>query len=561
MAASRRTANASKLPAWCLQKVSLSFSTEFKDDSEEWPQGEYKGRFYKSEAADGTWQAHGYYYNDRLGLRNYMFYWDDSVSYRQEVIETGEVLRAGCLAPDSVMPLLSAVKDAIELADPVAGDELVGVDVSATCEGGQTYVLRYDGDDFIMCDVMSSGGGISAFFGETFETVITEFKTGDDATVVLTEAPVDKDGNVLECPKLVSSHASTQDGESSRSLRSLPQRPSDEPAWWQQAVAARGRQLAGSKTCVFMHGAGYDSDQSTSTTSFTSYWGNAHTSALAGSHCSSVKFIRRDTVNRAWDDLALQQHFCDVAAGGHNNNGIGDTWVFSHDFGSLVVAGAIDSGLCHFQSSSKWHQISSPWAGTFTQSVLSWGCQNFPNGDTAWEDLNNQLKFCTGSGTSRSVSAAWASMLPTYTGPRQSFSAITSSLLHNNVDGGMCGHDAWGISSNSCLNDIQSTLLNYFEDNDGITKTATCKTGAPSNNQYWVRCRCLRLVASLPPLTRVCGIRRVVHTRATSTMPTSTSSIRRAATETERLARTRSRAASSGTRVKRLSSKVPACCV
>mmetsp|Transcript_167523 Transcript_167523/g.407270 ORF Transcript_167523/g.407270 Transcript_167523/m.407270 type:complete len:598 (+) Transcript_167523:84-1877(+) len=475
------------------ERVSLEFTSNFKDDNEYWGQGEYTGAFFKEEQDDGTWAAHGYYYSDREGVRSYMFYWDDSVSYRQEVLETGEVLRAGCLSSHSIMPEMTALRDSLSLAEPVASEDIVGVDVSATCENGQSYVVRFEGDDFILCDVLSTDGSIEALFGENFETVVTKFHMGDKAVHVLNEAPVDMDGNVLECPKLSTArHDHADDADHSRALRSdgAPMRSEAEiSSWWKETEEAKhGRRLSGSKTCVFMHGAGYTSDEAVDTTSFTQYWGNAHTHATNGNHCSAskLKFIRRDTTSRSWDDLTLQQHFCDVAAGGHSGQTISDTWVFSHDFGSLVVAGAIQSGLCSFASSSKWHQIDSPWDGANSEASATAGCQNFPDGDASWEDLNNQLGFCSGTGTDRTPTQAWLSMAPTFVGDRQSFSSITSTLRHNNINGGMCGHDPYGISSNCCLAYMASSdVLNLNSYNDGVLETSNCKLGEHSSSTTW----------------------------------------------------------------------------
>lgn len=442
-----------------------------------WSQGTYHGAFFKEEQEDGSWRGDGFYYFERLGLRTTVTYFDNAVSYRQTNASTGEFLRGGCLRPNATMPTMVELQAAADEAQTVEASSTMQTHLPSVCDGTEVLVVGLAEQSFIVCrsSADTTGAIIGAVVGDGFQAIVSAYEAGGDAKSVVELAPTDGDGHPFECEELQPASVRT------RQLRATASRAELAPWWSVPPFRSHTRRLTGSKTCVFMHGAGVSSDGDVDTESFEEYWGAAHTYAAAGGSCGELKFIRRQTIDRAWDDRLLQEHFCDVAAGGHSGESITDTLVFSHSFGSLVVAGAIETDMCTFDTrTSKWFQIGGLWGGGLTNDALEWICAQVWRGDVAWQDLNDQMGFCTHDGGS----LAWQSTFSSYHGIRQSMSDITKTLLHRNVRGGMCGNDAFGVSNNAALPNLRDRMaLSWYS--DGVVETWDCESGEQSDFTFW----------------------------------------------------------------------------
>merc|ERR1712060_641171 len=118
--------------------------------------------------------------------------------------------------------------------------------------------------------------------------------------------------------------------------------------------------------CVFLHGCGMPNTSPPTTSDTDKYWGGDDNIIKATPYCSSRIFLHQNTQKRGWDDVDLQEAVCDATVGeGGSDKVIRNTIIISHSMGNNIFAGALQRGLCSFDSaSSQWISIQAPWLGS-----------------------------------------------------------------------------------------------------------------------------------------------------------------------------------------------------
>eukprot|EP01089_Gocevia_fonbrunei_P018597 TRINITY_DN632_c0_g1_i2.p1 TRINITY_DN632_c0_g1~~TRINITY_DN632_c0_g1_i2.p1 ORF type:complete len:281 (-),score=46.28 TRINITY_DN632_c0_g1_i2:109-951(-) len=221
-----------------------------------------------------------------------------------------------------------------------------------------------------------------------------------------------------------------------------------------------------SKECVFLHGSG-GNETAPPRTTFPSYWGYVQNFVP---QCSSSIFIIQETITRKFDDPKLMAAYCDLAVSGSSgktraelNGIISNKIVFTHSMGNNILAAGIKHGLCDFDSSSSWYEVSGPMYGSKAALKLDHIC-NDTFSPLKW--VADDMGCCDGL----AVSGSYISLQPSYPGL-----AGLAEILASRVKGAFCGTDAFGLlSSYSVPLDALATYVDYGESNDGMVPISSC---------------------------------------------------------------------------------------
>jgi len=220
------------------------------------------------------------------------------------------------------------------------------------------------------------------------------------------------------------------------------------------------------KECVFLHGSGVGTTAAPAPT-FVDYWGNVH---MYVTQCDSSIFIIQNTITRTFNDPDLMSAYCDLAVSGSTgkdpkslNATISNKIVFTHSMGNDILAAAIQHGLCDFDSSSSWYEVSGPMHGSKAANVVDTICLS-DDEPLIW--LSDELGYCTGNTES-----------PAYFSLRPSYPAIAgiASVMASRIKGAFCGISAFGQSSRySVPLQALSDIVQYGEPNDGMVGLSSC---------------------------------------------------------------------------------------
>jgi hypothetical protein len=246
--------------------------------------------------------------------------------------------------------------------------------------------------------------------------------------------------------------------------------------------APRSRSLVDSviatKTCIFLHGVGNTQEEAGPPVhEYPDYWGQVHEFTP---QCKERWFIREETKSRGWDNLELQQAFCNMAL---INQTAGDTIVrdkilFVHSMGNLILAGAIKNKLCDIdRNNTSWYEIQGPLGGSKAAYELELICLYIHNGEWVRHLTPRFVKWVatTGGycvpGTNQSY-AAYDTLAPTYNGIKDLY-----AIAKPRIKGAMCGDSPYGLNSlySAALYSL-SFYVGYGDINDGMVPFASCRT-------------------------------------------------------------------------------------
>lgn len=217
--------------------------------------------------------------------------------------------------------------------------------------------------------------------------------------------------------------------------------------------------------CIFVHGAGCATNAPPSESDPT-YWGRVH--EILEPHCAAFRFWHADTLNAGWEDTALQQSACDLLHDATNSSSMA---IFAHSLGNLILAGALDAGLCTLPPTAHWFAIAAPWVGTRAADVLPSVCAPASQGVLPGlvRSLARRQHFCDGRNGTPS-----AGYLSTANGqPRL---RELGARWRERVDGTLCGDDAFGLwSRDSAELAALSEFARFGEPNDGAVPTGACR--------------------------------------------------------------------------------------
>jgi hypothetical protein len=227
------------------------------------------------------------------------------------------------------------------------------------------------------------------------------------------------------------------------------------------------------KDCVFIHGVGQTPAKNTPAIlngSYPAYWGAVHE---VTKQCANHVFLNVDTVYRGWDNRELQTQVCEALTYDPTNgvSRMGPTAnkiVFTHSMGNMMLAGAIESGLCSLdKETTSWYEVSGPMLGSKMAEVLGEICAQ----GGLYKYVVTKLGFCLPEG---GMTPAYRSLVPTYPGLEELAKTIQSRL-----SGALCGTSAYGITSIYSVEMLAVAELAGFEQlNDGVVAWSSCNAAA-----------------------------------------------------------------------------------
>ena len=214
------------------------------------------------------------------------------------------------------------------------------------------------------------------------------------------------------------------------------------------------------------------------------YWGPV---ADYTPQCSERWFIREETKNRGWDNMELQQSFCDFMLLKHipkyanqlnaTDNTVRNVIVFAHSMGNLIIAGALKNNLCKIDKETvSWYNLMGPMKGTKAVSVLKEVCENKVSIITpsVAKFVASKAGYCLDKSTK---------VYPTYETLQTTFEGISEleSIAQPYIKGQMCGTSSTGLNSYySPALGFLSKMVNFGEPNDGLVGISSCMIGNSS---------------------------------------------------------------------------------
>ena len=230
------------------------------------------------------------------------------------------------------------------------------------------------------------------------------------------------------------------------------------PVSWLMGGAAEPELL---RACVFLHGAG-NPGSSPATASYKEYWGSVHDHTPG---CARRYFMHEETLRVGWEDAPLQQAVCALLREAMQPQPQ-QLVVFAHSMGNLVLAAALDGGLCALPPSAAWYAIAAPWMGSKAADALGTLCAAADSGPL--RSLVQRQRFCEGDGGG--PSPGYASLV-TASSRRERVVA----RLRARVNGSMCGDSAFGLWSVDSL-ELQALadLAAFGRPNDGAVAVTGC---------------------------------------------------------------------------------------
>lgn len=436
------------------------FSAQFSSQGVSHPEFEYTGRVQKRPGTDGNWVLEAVISSTDpyTNIRTVVTIVNDH-AYFQDYNAAGELIKTGCFDRERVPPiddLDEVFADAVKVPEGQEVPEHVVQECAS--ESGTMYAMTWGvntgsrvTNTYYYC---AKPDGSHKLVGSDFVATMWDLSVTSTSLVDVTVPKDMATGEPLQCEPL--RHDISAVGgryQASRRRLGLPDHR-----------APTKRKLPGATVkCYFIHGSGPSTDSDTTST-YTSYWGDVHN--YLGNQCDQVKFMHRDYVSHAWDAPEVADDFCDETKSGHGST-VKDRILFTHGFGSLVVANAFYSGECSIASSTKWYALGSPWFGAKAADGASTVCQSQYGSIVG--NAAAAIGFCSGT----SVSNAMNSMKTTYTNTQ--FSAVAADARAH-VDGQMCAWSSGGLNQGDGQQLPTVTSLAQMQGwHDGFTGTNECK--------------------------------------------------------------------------------------
>eukprot|EP01087_Luapelamoeba_hula_P001482 TRINITY_DN1119_c0_g1_i1.p1 TRINITY_DN1119_c0_g1~~TRINITY_DN1119_c0_g1_i1.p1 ORF type:complete len:509 (+),score=35.09 TRINITY_DN1119_c0_g1_i1:101-1627(+) len=362
---------------------------------------------------------------------------------------------AACL-PRAQYPPLHELEGALAKASLLTGSSYLPR--IGSCRG-DLWTVPFAGREYVVCT--NEAGLLQTVFGEEFTLEITDLQ--ESADVATNNALFDRLKSI-DCPKAATYYNVHHT------------RPAQDHKWFsgESELSKAQRSLPSNATqrvCVFLHGSGVQHDEPTSD-SFTEYWGQMGNFTP---QCSSRRFVHMDTWSRGWTSPILQKMFCQVSLDDDGSDVITNKIVFTHSMGNLILAAAIQNGVCSIDmKTTSWFAVQAPINGSKGALVLEKLCNS---SDETIRRILNDLTYC--NGTAGDTAAAYKSMIPGYPGLHG-----VEKMIFKYSKGRLCGTSAWGLNTpySVALSAI-ADVVNYGEENDGMVGLSACSE-APELNLY-----------------------------------------------------------------------------
>ncbi|KAG3098945.1 hypothetical protein PI125_g15182 [Phytophthora idaei] len=371
---------------------------------------------------------------------------------------------AGLDTLPSINSIVSVLSDAMAVSSiSTSSGKLI------ECASGKSFKVTWNGVNFGLCFSGSSG---FTMHGNDVDVVVEYEKEK-----VIINAPRTEE----KCAKSVFSSAVTSIGKSL--LTGEPFSAQDarklEAAFGFEFTLAET--ICGCKStprpCVFLHGLAAFKEEK-GNLNVDPYWGNLANHAPC---CSSMQYVRLETMNTSWTDTKQQHKVCDhlLAVNKNNQNStISGTIIVTHSMGGLLVAAALASRKCHVDSSTSWVAIASPMRGSMSSDYFQESCKD--NTNFVMEALIDYAGLCPGGDGIRSL----AYEEEKYSSKKlDALYVAAQKAYRSHVTAAMCSNGNTGLRSNrQAIYWVLGRTMNHKSSkNDGIVEFYSCAGGFPES--------------------------------------------------------------------------------
>ncbi|KAF1313635.1 hypothetical protein FI667_g17162, partial [Globisporangium splendens] len=406
---------------------------------------------------------------------------------------TGKVIRRDCLSPSSLPPIH-------QFTDSLANARVIDdvASSSVKCDGGKLIEFVFAGEPFVYCyKPESSSSNFDTIHSESLEASVQFLSNISDGFPSHNALQPPSDFDLTQCERVDVAASASASTSSTRSLvETLKTQATAVVAATARrtqdvvTVATGNRRLGlfggsdcsctgGKKVCLFVHGLGregtiglFDDD--------TNYWGSIKSKANC---CSTIKFLRMDTVNTPWYADTLPKQVCDAAVkltGSTNKMALDNIALIGHSMGNLVIAAAAFKNMCAIGPSSKWIAMSGPMGGSMSSNTAIGTCDDSSILKKPTVEAFQLFGFCPAKASTQSLA---------YQSSKRASNELNSlyisaqAMFQKYVTSSLCGINPTGIVSTSSVKFtlLATVSLHPTDENDGAVDFTSCRGGFPAS--------------------------------------------------------------------------------
>ncbi|KAF1313627.1 hypothetical protein FI667_g17165, partial [Globisporangium splendens] len=430
-----------------------------------------------------------------LASEQYNFTLLDGRGYvTEEDQTTGKVIRHACLHPRNLPPL-SQFTDSLANARVI--DDVASSNIK--CDDGKLIEFVFAGEPFVYCykskssvTATSASVNFDTIHSETMEANVQFLRTISDGFPSRNALKPPSDLDLAKCEKLDVDTSSSDDLATSLKkqvgavVAATTRRTQDAFTF----VAGDTRTgsydssgcscSGGMKACLFVHGLGKQGTVGVFD-DFPEYWGEIKSKAKC---CSSIKFMRMDTVNNAWYADTLPQQMCDAAVSLSKSSDkmqLTNIALIGHSMGNLIIAAAAIKNMCAIGPSSKWIALQGPVIGSKSSNVAVKECTTSSNIlKKAAIEVLTLFNFCPVKTSTRSLTFEQTS--PT-SGELNGMYEKAEATFQKYVTSSLCGVSPAGLASTKSAKYVLLASISGHttDENDGAVDFNSCRGGFPTS--------------------------------------------------------------------------------
>ncbi|CAK4418008.1 unnamed protein product [Aphanomyces euteiches] len=292
------------------------------------------------------------------------FIWLNNRAY-WSVQQGDETVGAGCM-DEAHMPALTQIERSLrdaQVVDGIAGGFLPTL-LKNCGPDGKLLQATFMGEPFVFCKL--NNDSLNFIYGEDLDMTVEHLVDSSDIPTIA--VPKLLSGESVTCDQV----PAEADRPVSRNLMELSAEGFHRLVGSRRLAEMKSSQCGckgKKKPCMFLHGLGSSVSQGLLDND-AAYWGDIRNHAPC---CSSIKFLKMDTIHRGWTDPNSHNEFCNGAltVSRSKSRTIGDLILVTHSMGNLIASSAVAAGKCSMSSGVTWVSLAGPMRGSKSANLLN----------------------------------------------------------------------------------------------------------------------------------------------------------------------------------------------